>query len=148
MLRPDGAKDVNHYDNEGRLTWVESFNKNFELKNTYHEYDDLGRKTRTNYHGGSYSTSVYDEQGRVAEERGRDGVTTTYTYDNSGRRMSMTRGNYHVSYGYDANGNQVSSADANGTITNHYDELNRLTQTDYPENRYKYYKYDKTGVSS
>ncbi|OPZ98777.1 MAG: putative deoxyribonuclease RhsA [Bacteroidetes bacterium ADurb.Bin408] len=148
VLRPDGSKDVNHYDNEGRLTWVESFNKNFELKNTYHEYDDLGRKTRTNYHGGSYSTSVYDEQGRVFEERGRDGVITYYTYDNAGRRMSMTRGNYHVSYGYDANGNQVSSADANGTITNHYDELNRLTQTDYPENRYKYYKYDKTGVSS
>ena len=145
VLRPDGAKDVNHYDNEGRLTWVESYNKNFELKNTYHEYDDLGRKTRSNYHGGSYSISVYDEQGRVAEERGRDGVITSYTYDNSGRRMSMIRGNYHVSYGYDANGNQVSSTDANGTITNHYDELNRLTQTDYPENRYKYYEYDKTG---
>jgi len=83
VLRPDSSKDVNHYDNEGRLTWAESYSKLNELKNTYYQYDDLGRKTRTDFTGGSYSTTVYDAQGRVVEERGEDGITTTYTYDNS-----------------------------------------------------------------
>jgi len=59
--------------------------------------------------------------------------------------MSMTRGGYYVSYGYDANGNQVTSTDGNGTITNHYDELNRMYQTDYPNGTHKYYEYDKLG---
>jgi RHS repeat-associated protein len=100
-------------------------------------YDALGREVNAIDPFGNVTTTAYDAASRVTSVTDRLGRAITYAYDAADRLTSSTwkaaggsTANVQT-FTYDANGNQLTAADYNGTYTNSYDVLNRLTaQTD------------------
>ncbi|MDD4688790.1 MAG: S8 family serine peptidase [Eubacteriales bacterium] len=68
---------------------------------------------------------TYYADGNMKSKTDRNTVTTVYTYTVLGKVKSETAGPLSVSYVYDNDGNPTSISDSSGTITRHFDELNR-----------------------
>ena len=133
----NNKKIINTYDNSGYLTKTDSNSTVINYKN-----DDLGRPTQTTLSDGTITKVKYDLNSRVLSSTNND-KTTNYTYDAFGAKLSSTNPeNKTTSYTYDDNGNQLSTKVGNQTITNKYDSLNRLTETDKNNSVKAKYSYD------
>jgi RHS repeat-associated protein len=99
-----------------------------------YSYDRLNRETvRTDPLGAAVTTS-YDDAGRVTQVVDRDNRTQKFSYDSADRVTAATwlSGTTTVNlltYSYDNAGNLLTAKDTNGTITNTYDALGRMSST-------------------
>ena len=102
-------------------------------------YDADGRLTVETLPGGDTTTRTYDGFGRLIQIANRS-ATVAFTFDPGGRIASTTSSGTAgdplptttFDYTYDANGNRLTSAGPDGTITNTYDNLGRLTRLTDP----------------
>lgn len=128
VAKPNGVTLTNTYDAAGRR-WKEAT----PAGEIVHEYDLVGRETKTTSPGGLVARRTYDAAGRPATVTDPAGVMTSFTYTPRGEVATETRaGTGTIEYGYDADGNLTSVSDPNGrTTTFGYDNRNRRTsQTD------------------
>jgi RHS repeat-associated protein len=133
------------YDNNGNRTRLTDPDNRIT---TYH-YDGINRITSVVTDSGVTSYS-YFRDGRIKRIGYPNAIEATYSYDPSGRVASIINeqnnalvSEYH--YQYDINGNRTEQRETNGgqeeITTYQYDDLNRLTQVDYP-NLSAVYTYD------
>jgi len=91
----------------------------------------------------TYAAYTYQRNGQVATVRDANNNVTTFTYDGHGRREktifpdkengATASASDFEQYGYDANGNLTTLRKRDGkSVTNIYDNLNRLTGRIYP----------------
>ncbi len=104
-------------------------------------WDELGRLTRIDFDGGTFSAYQYDDQGRRISKRGRDGtliyyiylgynlaqeldgsgaVIASYTYDGLDRPVSMWRNGQTYFYLLDHLGSVLGLVDENGAVAATY----------------------------
>ena len=120
---PSGKRPIiNHYDQQGRLSWTED-----AFGNEIH-YDHSQRAARieavTDRTGGQ-SVYAYDSLGNVLSVTNPAGETTTYTYTdpaNPTRETSITTAAgtplaHTITYSYDAAGNMTSETDTATGLT-------------------------------
>ncbi len=100
-------------------------------------YDALGRQVNEIDPFSNATTTAYDAAGQVTSITDQLGRAMTYAYDQANRLTSSTwkaAGGSTTNvqtFTYDAVNDQLTATDYNGTYTNSYDALNRLTgQTD------------------
>lgn len=116
------------YDNANRLTSVTDWNSN----STTYAYDDAGRMTTATLPSGT-------------------DIVSTYSYDNADRLTGIThvKGGSttiaSVAYTLDDVGNRTQRVDQQGTHTDQYDDLYRLTSVTYPGPSTTSYAFDAFG---
>lgn len=112
-------------------------------------YDAAGNLTSRTYPGQTVQTLTYDDDGRLATAAGSaytydaagnvltvatpDGLTARYIYDRAGRLAEVAHTSAsdtlsRFSYALDPVGNRTAMTTREGTVTYHYDELDRLTE--------------------
>jgi RHS repeat-associated protein len=115
---------------------------------TAYSYDGQGNLTGITYTDGSNELFSYDTKGNVTEWVNRRGDSLTYTYDDRNQLLTYSyvdTPQVDFTYDYDAIGNLISATDDTGTITLDYDDVDRLTNVTYPDNRTIEYSYDTVG---
>ena len=168
---PNGAISTNTYDTIGRMEASSDFEGNI----TRYEYDVMGRTTKTTAPDGGETSYQYDVKGRITKTTYPDESTTETTYDIYGNVKTTTdragnvnenfydrlnrvikikdpAGNYTY-YDYDENGNRTAVRDPRSSgpdddtykISYTYDDNDRLTRTDYPDETYETIGYDEVG---
>lgn len=130
IIYPDREEVKYNYDHRNRLTQVSDLSGN-----TQYEYDDI-----TNL---------------VVKERLANGITTSYTYDSVPRvtgvdhRTADGRLIIEYQFTYDKNSNCIltkSSTLSNTQVTRYiYDQLNRVVEIHYSDDRFEKYYYDGAG---
>ncbi|HEX6699181.1 MAG TPA: RHS repeat-associated core domain-containing protein [Gaiellaceae bacterium] len=137
---PKGAQNTFVYDANGRLKSL----TDAATHQTTFAYNNMGRlSTRTDplTHQQAYA---YDADGNVTSFTDAKGQVTTYRYDNLNRRTFVGFGTTGtppnqsytstIAYTFDAGDRLRQTVDsANGTITDVYDDLNRLTSETTPQ---------------
>jgi YD repeat-containing protein len=129
------------------------------------EYDAMHRKTAVTDATGYRAVTTYNQRGDVIAVTNANGEKQQFEYDPLGRKTADIDplGNI-TQYQYDANGNLTCLIDANGhtqttppdptyqllnsdscTVSNTYDELNRLTKTKDAQSAATLYSYDYEG---
>lgn len=137
-----GASSImNTYDRNGNLLTVTD-----QLgKVTTYEYDALDRRTKVTRHDGTFSRTEYDPNGNVTDTYDFNNNRTHFVYDALHRVIveqrfeAVNSRHQFFEYEYDANGNRTAVEEIH-PVTNavqsrttfQYDQLNRLTQTNYP----------------
>jgi RHS repeat-associated protein len=114
-------------------------------------YDKENREiVRTDPLGAKVTTS-YDDAGRVTQVLDRDNRTQKFSYDNADRVTAATWLSTAgatvnlLTYSYDNGGNVLTAQDTNGTITNAYDALGRMSSTADVFGLTLTYSYDTAG---
>ena len=104
---------------------------------TYDSKGNILTKTKYTYPGGTdYVTTVYGYTDNVTRP---NNMSLTGLYNTT---VSVSGTLYTLELEYDISGRIISSTDANGNITeNTYDNLGRLTRTDYEDGTYETYTY-------
>jgi RHS repeat-associated protein len=108
------------------------------LNQTAYVYDALNREVLRTDPTGALTTTAYDADGRVTSIIDRDNRQTTFAYDAANRVIGETwkssPGGSTVNtqtFTYDAKNQLLTASDTVGTVTDAYDELDRLrSQTD------------------
>ncbi|MCL2873657.1 MAG: hypothetical protein FWE29_01850, partial [Defluviitaleaceae bacterium] len=151
------------YDANGNLTETAISNsipgEPLTFTRTTFEYDSRNRLVRVNSFDGdtleSFVEYTYDAVGNMLEMRAANGANiTTYEYDSYNRVIRITDALCQSeTFTYDRNGNMLTHIDRNGiTITNTYDELNRLTNVTAKNpdgtaaSEFKRFAYARTGA--
>jgi len=139
------------YDNLGdmsRMTRAAGDSSNERA--TDYAYDGLNRlRTETQYPSWPSTSNplvtqyAYDANGNQTGLTKPDGTVLTSTFDALNRWTG--RNNPQVSYTYDADSNRSSMADATGTTSYGYDELDRLLAVTSPGPNTVGYRYDLDG---
>ncbi|MCB9748012.1 MAG: RHS repeat protein [Candidatus Omnitrophica bacterium] len=134
-----------NYDNNENLASILDANQK-TTTNAYDERDLLFTVTDANTPAG-VTTYDYDLNGRLAKITDANNNETDYQYDLFDRLDIMTYADLSmVQYDYDKNSNLdfVTLPGIHGTIDYVYDELNRLTAKNFPNNpsRNKVFEYD------
>ena len=141
----DGAgTEARTFDALNRLTAVTRGADTFS-----YGYDLAGNLTSRTYPGQAAQTLTYDDDGRLASVNGAsyaydpaanlqtastpDGLTARYSWDRAGRLLEVAHTTASTTlsrftYGLDSVGNRVAMTTRQGTVTYHYDELDRLTE--------------------
>ncbi len=126
---------------------------------TRFEYDGLNRLTATVDANGHRSESTYDLAGRLVAATDANGNTLRFEYDALGRQTKViTPLGFETDTQYDPNNNVTGVLDANATtsgshprnsqnvsLSNEYDELNRLTRSVDALNGETRYTFDLLG---
>jgi len=117
---------------------------------TTYDYDFLGREIEVTYADGTTNQWVYNDPAGEVTVLDAKNHPTSYYYDWGGRLVTVTEevsGQYYnTNYAYDSIGNLLQLADSKGQITTYtYDNLNRLTQTTYPDSTTETRTYDNDG---
>ncbi|MGH2723094.1 MAG: DNRLRE domain-containing protein [Actinomycetota bacterium] len=123
---PATATATYHYDDGGRMDWVDGPRTDAVDKTTY----------------------GYDAEGRITSATLplAQNATTTYRYSDAGERVRVIDGNGRVrSWTYDARGREETASDARGTTTHVYDDLSRLIETRLPTGVTQKFDYDNLG---
>lgn len=157
-----------YYDAFGRV--VNNHQNNTDWRGVSYNYDRANRRT-TEWehvgHAGSYRQTGYDARDNQISYRDRTGKTTTFAYDLFNRNVTTTtpegvvssvRKNAYgqtiqisdgagrtTSYSYDKNGNLKTVTDAAGTVTNNYDNADRLIEVVDARGVKTRYSYDAVG---
>ncbi|WP_305847099.1 RHS repeat-associated core domain-containing protein [Rhodoferax sp. AJA081-3] len=127
---PDGSSESTTFDAEGN----ETTKTDRAGRTTRMEFDALNRLVKTTYPDGTTETTTYDAAGRVTGTTDRKGQLSKMEYDAAGRQTaSEDATGVRTTQTFDANGNRTSTTVAGRTTTFTYDELNRLTLTQYPD---------------
>jgi YD repeat-containing protein len=148
----DGAGTVNYtYDALNRLTGItrgsDSFGYVYDpagnvTSRTYpdattatFDYDDANRLTSSTS-GMSTVSFGYDAAANLSEITLPNGYASSMTYDSAGRLTNVTNANggsvlSSFDYTLDSVGNPMTISTPSETVTNTYDELDRLTRTCY-----------------
>ncbi|MBC7327970.1 hypothetical protein H5T87_07635 [bacterium] len=100
---------------------------------TTYSYDALGRLVSIVNPYGEMTTFQYDANSRLIRKNLSNGTYTTYSYNNRGFLLGIA--NYksdgtlitYANYTYDAVGNRLSMTTPEGTYSNTYDAIYRLT---------------------
>ncbi|MCK4667646.1 hypothetical protein KAU33_12900, partial [Candidatus Dependentiae bacterium] len=124
------------------------------IKYYYNSQDKLERVEELKENGDTYSKTRfnYDLMDNMTEMRtSKDGVNwmvSKYTYDSGGKLIkSVFPDSGESTFIYDLNGNLTQRTDAKGiTIKFLYDELNRQTKIEYPDESYIQYEYDNPSI--
>ncbi len=154
-----------NYDSLGRLTSL----TDQAGATTSFVYDDRGLVTERTDALGHKTTSSYNALGLLESQTDRNGDTTTLTYSVTGKLETVTyptrpaAPGFAVNYIYDNKDRLRTMTDQHGTVTNYFDDLDRLTvQVDsniksvryeydeasnikrirYPDNKSVSYQYD------
>jgi RHS repeat-associated protein len=113
-------------------------------------FDALNRQTSMTDPLGNSGTMAYDAASREISATDRNGRLISFSYDNVGRETGET---WTVSgstvntftFTFDAAGNLLTAANAAGTYTMAYDNLNRATAVQEPFGLSLTYAFDKAG---
>ena len=88
VFRPNHrGRTLYAYDYDSRLVRQETTTDG-EAWVTRFSYDRTGRKTRVDYHDGSFEESTYNPDNTVDTFTTRDGITISHTYDDANRRRT------------------------------------------------------------
>jgi RHS repeat-associated protein len=126
---------------------------------SYYQYDALGRIAQTTEPNGNFTQVFYNDYNSTILTEDEQLNYRCSTYDRLGRLVSLTEysdskcnrvlmnGNYYVTtYYYDEVGNLRKVINSNTLSTSYtYDNLNRLVQTNYPDNTFANFAYDSNG---
>ena len=87
-----------------------------------YEYDALGRKIKTVYPDGTYSTVKYNNLGQKTGETDAAGLTTQFEYNDAGRLSAVIKPEVNGEtprweYSYNQYGQKVSIKDPKGNVT-------------------------------
>ena len=117
------------YNNRGLLTKVATYNNGAPVNYTQYWYDADGNKVRM--YTGLNSPLTINGLDNVTPGSDAQYSVTKYDYNHLGKLKSMTDPlAKSETYSYDLDGNMTQKTDRNGsTITNTYDNLDRLTDT-------------------
>ncbi len=129
------------YDAVSNLTKITNA-RNFATTFTYDQVNRLTRVTDALNQSASYG---YDPVGNPTLMTDRKQQAFTYTYDQANRLTRVSGGGLMIDNTYDANGNRLTMADGTGTTAYAYDNLDRLTQTLYPDGKTVRATYDPAG---
>jgi RHS repeat-associated protein len=145
---PDGKGFTFAYDAAGRRTG-RAGHDGYTLIYTY---DSVGRlASLSNAANKLLVQYAYDPAGRLTRESKGNGTFTTYAYDLAGQIVAMTNAapngtlQSFFNYIYDVRGNRISMTTATGVTAYAYDDLNQLTEVNYPGGRHVIYAYDALG---
>lgn len=152
VTAPDGGVTTYTYDGNGNvLTSTDA--KNHVTNYAYDNNGNLSSVTGPDPDGSGPQTAPvttysYDADGNLSQETEPNGDTITYTYDHAdrltGTSYTGTPATPAVSYGYDSNGNRTSMTDGAGTVSDSYDNNNRLLTATRGSDTFSY-TYDAAG---
>ena len=103
-----------------------------------YEYDALGRKIKTVYPDGTYSTIKYNNLGQKIEETDAAGLVTKFEYNDAGRLSAVIKPEVNGEiprweYSYNQYGQRTSIKDPKGNVTNFtYDYAGRQLSRTLP----------------
>lgn len=130
---PDGQKALVQYDDDDEPTKV----TDPDGAQTRMTYDDAGNQTSVTDANGHATTTVYDSSNRPTSQTDALAAAETYTYDYGGDMTQRTdRKGQVTKYTYDALDRLtqvrygVVGTSADSTVTNTYDDANRLVEID------------------
>ncbi len=130
------------YDNAGHLT-EKTYPDGTEEK---WEYDEMGRLVKKTERDGSSTENTYDIMGQIVLTRSSDGKTVRYERDLFSRVTEMVSSEDGSSrYEYDENGNQTSIIKGWKRVTQRFDALNRMTETEDSAGNLVKIVYDTAG---
>ena len=174
ITNENGWKTQQFYDGLGRLSmtkrlmngtpysteaydynWQDKIVKKTDAMNNAisYQYDSLGRLTRTTEPNQNSTQVFYNDLGSWVLSADENGVYKCNTYDRLGRLVKVVENStftcqpgIFTNYYYDGAGNLVKLTTSTGESTTYtYDNLNRLTQTSYPDQTIEQYRYDTSG---
>jgi RHS repeat-associated protein len=124
---------------------------------TTYVFDELNRQIAVVHPDGALEQEVLSTGGQTIATIDANGNRTDFTYDAAGRQISRIAPQVvdgrngslvrpTVTQSYDATGRVIATTDANGHTTQFtYDELGRLTRTDYPDGSFTTQGFDEAG---
>jgi RHS repeat-associated protein len=97
---------------------------------------------------GQLTTNTYNARGQILTTTNPRGETRTYSYDTNGYLLSvdgpLPGSADSLAFTYDAVGRLQTARDTDGyTVTNYYDNLDRLTNVIHPDGTFSSFTYDK-----
>jgi RHS repeat-associated protein len=134
------------YGNDGRLTWIASYDELGHEKTLYGDaYGRISQIRETNKGQYSYTTFTYNAVDEALSLTDDGGNVTTNTWDLLGRKIKTSDPDMGIwTYKYDLVGNLKSQTDANGvTLTFTYDALDRIKTKVYPSGDTVRWNYDE-----
>lgn len=130
------------WDENGNLTGITDAKDN----GTSFTYDSQNRLIETRLPEGMTETRTYDETGRLKMKTDFNGHTTTYSYNEYDLLINTL---YHdgttETRTYDGKNNLKTVTNTSGTLTFHYDAMDRITRVTNPMGQNVDYVYDKEG---
>ena len=164
IIRPDGSKQVNRYDDRMNLTEVRLGSQTI-FQQTYdpdgsirsikesgkpeerYAYDQAGRLLAQGNALGQQTRFEYDPQGNLVRKTNPSGGVTAYQYDRQKRLVGITdptRGT--TRYEYHPQGFLAKATDpAGGVKAFQYDAMGRVVATISPSGQKTQYEYDLLG---
>jgi RHS repeat-associated protein len=123
----------------GSLNWVRDAGNNY----SWFFYDNAGRQTNVVYADGYAVTNHFDQIGQLVRVTDSAGSSVTNWFNNQGLLVTSSNafGRLNLAI-YDVLDRVTNSVDVNGvTLTNTYDNLNRLLTRGYPDGGVERWRY-------
>ncbi len=109
-------------------------------------YDANGNVSSLTFADGTSLAFQYGSNGELASSTDAMNQQTAYTYNSLGQLTAeQFADGSTASFVYDSRGNLLTATDSQGTITFHYDLLDRVVEVDYPNGQSLQYAYDSAG---
>jgi RHS repeat-associated protein len=140
---PNGVVTTRAYDDDGRLTAIDSVLGSTALESFDYGYDAAGNRTSMTDRLAQQTTYTYDTLNRLTNFDPPGTGSTSYGYDDAGNRTAaggttysfnalnqLTSDSAGTTYDYDDAGRLIETADGSQTTTFEYDLLDQLTEVD------------------